>query len=104
MLQSPRFKDHMKAIGIDQSLSNSALSEHIYIQNIKKLYQHAEKCKKRQKFKDIPESAMVYTPEVFTNNSPRSPINPTPVKKLRARKSLCLFTNLLDVKNKTVIC
>ena len=46
---------------------------------------------------------MVSTPEVFTNNSPRSPITSTPVKKPNARKSLRLFTNILDVKNKTSI-
>ena len=44
---------------------------------------------------------MVSTPEGFTNNSPRSPMKPTPVKEPSARKSLCLFTNILDVKNKT---
>ena len=44
---------------------------------------------------------MVSTPEGFTDNSPISPMKSTPVKKSRARKSLCLFTNILDVKNKT---
>ena len=44
---------------------------------------------------------MVSTPEGFTNNSTRSPISPTPVKKPINRKSLCLFTNILDVKKKT---
>ena len=44
---------------------------------------------------------MISTPEGFTNNSPRYPITPTPVKKPSARKSLCLFTNILDVKKKT---
>ena len=46
---------------------------------------------------------MVSNPEVFTNNSTRSPMTPTPVKKPSARKSLCLFTNILYVKNKTAI-
>ena len=44
---------------------------------------------------------MVSTPEGFTDNSPRSPIVPTPVNKPSARKSLCLFTNILDVEKKT---
>ena len=44
---------------------------------------------------------MVYNPEGFTNNSPIYPMTPTPVKKPTARKSLCIFTNILDVKNKT---
>ena len=44
---------------------------------------------------------MVYTAEGFTNNSPRYTMTQTPVNKSSARKSLCLFTNILDVKNKT---
>ena len=47
---------------------------------------------------------MVSTPEGFTNNSPRYPMTPTPVKKPSARKSLCLFTNILDVKKKNATC
>ena len=46
---------------------------------------------------------MVSTTEVFTGNSPRSPMTPTPVKKPSARKSLCLFTNILYVKKKNAI-
>ena len=41
---------------------------------------------------------MVYNPERFTNNSHISPMTPTPVKKPSARKSLCMFTNILEVK------
>ena len=44
---------------------------------------------------------MVYTPEGFTNNIPISPMTSTPVKKPSARKPLCLFTNILDMKKKT---
>ena len=44
---------------------------------------------------------MVYTPEGFIENSPISPITSTPTKKPNARKSLCMFTNILEVKNKT---
>ena len=47
---------------------------------------------------------MVSTPEGFTFNSPISPMNPTPVNKTSAIKSLFLFTNILDVKKKTDIC
>ena len=46
---------------------------------------------------------MVTTPEVFPNNSPRSPMTPPTLKKPSDRKSLCIFTNTLDVKNKTAI-
>ena len=44
---------------------------------------------------------MVSTTEGFTNNSSRYPMTPTPVKKPSARQSLCIFTNILEVKNKT---
>ena len=103
MLQSPRLKYHTKTIVIDQSLSNNDLFEHKFLQNIKKLYKHAGKCDELQQSTDIVEAAMVSTPEVFTNNSPIYPMTPAPVKKTSARKSLCLFTNILDVKKKTAI-
>ena len=47
---------------------------------------------------------MVSTPELFTYDSPISPMTSTPVNKTSARKSLCLFTNILDVKNKNATC
>ena len=104
MLQSPRLKDCVKTIGIDQFLRNSVLFELKYFQNIKKLYKHAGKGDNQQHFKDILESAMVSNPEGFTNNSPRYTMTPTAVNKPSARKSLCLFTKILDVKKKTSIC
>ena len=36
MLQSPRLEDHMKTIGIDQSLSNRPSDEHKFLNSIKK--------------------------------------------------------------------
>ena len=87
MLQSPCLKYHVKTIGVDQSV---ALYEQKYLQNIKKLYKHAGKCNDQQKFKDILGDAMVSNPEGFTDNSPRSPRIPTPVKKQSDKKSLCL--------------
>ena len=45
---------------------------------------------------------MVSTPKVFYDNSPISPMTPTSFNKPSARKSLCLFTNILDIKKKTV--
>ena len=45
---------------------------------------------------------MVLTPEEVTYDSPNVPMTSTPVKKRSARKSLCLFTNILNVKNKTI--
>ena len=44
---------------------------------------------------------MIYNPEGFTYDSPISPMKSTPLKKPSARKSLCLFNNLLVVKKKT---
>ena len=46
---------------------------------------------------------MVSTPERLTDNSTIYPTTPTTVKKPSTRKSLCLFINILYVKNKTVI-
>ena len=74
MLQSPRLKYHVKTIGIDQSLSNSDLYEHKFLQNTNKLYKHAGKCDDQQQLKYILEADMVYTPEVLTNNSPIYPM------------------------------
>ena len=94
MLQSPRVKNHVQTIVIDQSLSNNAIYEHKCLENIKKLYKQASKCDDQKQFKEILEATMVSTPEGFTDDSPISPMKSTPVKKLIARKSLCLFTNI----------
>ena len=69
--------------------------------NIKQIYQHAGKCDEQQNLKDILDSDMVSTPEVVIDNSPNVHMPSTPVKKPSATKSLCLFTNILDVKHKT---
>ena len=66
--------------------------------NIKNVYKQAGKCDNQQKIKDILEAAMVSTPEGFTDNSLISPMTSTPVKKPSAKKSLCLFTNMLEVR------
>ena len=101
MLQSTRLEDHMKTIGIDQSLFNGSSFEHKCMNNIKKIYQHAGKCDDQQNLKDIIDALMVYTPEEVTDESTNVPMTSTPVKKPSARKSLCFFTNILDVKPKT---
>ena len=44
---------------------------------------------------------MMSTPELGTYKITNVPITSTPVKKPSYRKSLCLFTNILDVKPKT---
>ena len=48
MLQSPRLKDRVQIIGIDQSLSNNALYEHKFLENINKLYKRAGKYDNQQ--------------------------------------------------------
>ena len=101
MLQSSHLEDHMKTIGIDKSSFTMSYFEHICMNNIKNIYQHAGKCDDQQNIKDIIDDAIISTPEGVTYNSPDVPTKSTPAKKKSARKSLCLFTNILDVKPKT---
>ena len=98
MLLSPRLKDHVNNIGINQSLRNNDIYEHKFLENIKKLYKQDGKCDNQQQLKDILEADMVSTPEGFTNNIPISPMISTPIKKPSAQKSLCLFTKTYEVK------
>ena len=63
ILKSPRLKYHMKAIGIDQLVSNMASFEHKFLNNIIYIYQHASKCDDQQKIKDVLEAAMGSNPE-----------------------------------------
>ena len=51
--------------------------------------------------KDILDAAILSTPEGVTYNCPDVPMPSTTVKKPSARKSLYLFTNILDTKPKT---
>ena len=69
--------------------------------NIKRIYQHAGKCDDQQNLKGILDADMVSTSYVGIDDSTNVPMTSTPVKKPSARKSLCLFTNILDVKPKT---
>ena len=101
MLQSSRLGYHMKAIGIDQSSFTRSSFEHICMNNIKKIYQHAGKCDDQQNLKYIIYAAILSTPEGVTDNSPNVHLASTPVKKPSASKSLCLFTNILDLQPKT---
>ena len=101
MLQSSRLEDHMKTIGVDQSSLTRYSFEHSCMNNIKKIYQHAGKCDDQQNLKDIIDTAILSTPEGVTDNSPNVHMTSTPVTKPSSRKSLCLFTNILDVQPKT---
>ena len=44
LLQAERLQKHMLIIGVGQSLSNSALYEHICLENTKYIYKLAGKC------------------------------------------------------------
>ena len=72
-----------------------------FLKTSKNLYKQSGKCEDQQQFKFIIEADMVSTHEGFTGDSPIYSSTSTPVKKPHARKSLCLFTNILDVKKKT---
>ena len=63
MLQSPRLEDHMKTIGIDQSLCKISSFERKCLNNIINIYQHACKCNYQQNLRNILDAAMVSTPE-----------------------------------------
>ena len=74
MLQSPRIEDHMKTIGIDQSLCNRSSFEHKCVNNIKKIYQHTGKCDDPKNLKGIIDDALVSTLEVVTYDIPHVPM------------------------------
>ena len=69
--------------------------------NIKNIYQHSGTCYDQQNLKDILESDILSTPEGFTDKIPNVYMTSTLVKKPSARKSLCLFTNILAVESTT---
>ena len=85
----------MVSIAIDQYLSNSAMYEHICLENINKLYKSAGKFDDQQQYKAIIEEEMVYTPVVFTDNSPMSPSQYMTMKNTSTRKSLRQFLDTL---------
>ena len=91
----------MKTIGIDQSSFTRSSFENRFMNNIKKIYQYAGKWDDQQNFKDIIDSAIVSTLEGVTNICPNMHLISSPVNKPSSRKSLCLFTNILDVQSKT---
>ena len=74
MLQSSCLEDHIKTIGIDQSLRNRSSFEHKCMNNIKNIYQHASKCDNQQNLNGIIDADMVSTPEVVIDNSPNLPM------------------------------
>ena len=91
----------MKTIGIGQSSFNMSTFKHRCMNNIKYIYQYAGNCDDQENLKEILEAALLYTPEGFIDNSPNVHMPSTLVKKPSARKSLGLFTKILDVKPTT---
>ena len=67
----------------------------------KKIYQHAGKSDDQQNLKDILDADLLSNPEGVTDKIPNVHMASSKVNKPSARKSLCLFTNILDVKPKT---
>ena len=64
----------------------------------KKRYKQAGKCDHQQQFKDIFRLLFF----LLLKDSPTTvPMKSTPVKKRSAQKQLCIFTNILNVNNKT---
>ena len=80
MLQSPCLKYCTETIDIYQSLSNRDSFEHKFLNNIRKIYQHAGKCDDQEEFKYILEADMVSTPEEITDDSHIFPMTQTTVK------------------------
>ena len=62
MLQSSSLEDHMKTIGIEQSLCTRSSFENKFMNNIKNIYQHAGKCDEQKSLKDVLDASMVSTP------------------------------------------
>ena len=72
--------------------------------NIKNIHQHAGQCDDQQNIKDNIDTAVLSTPEGVIDSSSNVHMTSSPVEKPSARKSLCLFTNILDVKPTTAKC
>ena len=87
----------MKTIGVDQSLCNRSSFEHRCMNKIKKIYQHAGKFDDQQNIKYIIDATLLSTPYGVTYNSTNVHMTSTPVKKPSARKSMCLFANIINV-------
>ena len=69
----------MKTIGIEQSSFAGSSFEHRCMNNIKKIYQHADKCDDQQNIKDIIDAAIISTLEGVTDNSPNVHMTSKPV-------------------------
>ena len=77
----------MVTIAVAQILGDSTMYEHRCVKNIKKLYKSSGKYYDQQQYNIIIAVEMFYTPEIFNENIPMSPIQSVTVKKPSARKS-----------------
>ena len=64
----------MKTIGIYHSSFPKYSLEQRFMNNIKKIYQHAVKCDDQKNRKDIIDTYILSTPELVTYNSPNMPM------------------------------
>ena len=94
---------HIVTIGVEQSLSESAMYEHRCLENINKLYKYAVKCDYQEQYKAVIEATMVSTTEGFTENIPMSPRQPVTSIKTSARKSLHKLLDILEGRPKTYV-
>ena len=81
----------MKTIDIDQSLSNSTLLNINFLKTSRNYTNMLVSVMTKTILTYIIEAAMVSTPELFTNNSTRSPMTSTQVKKSIAINH-CVFS------------
>ena len=82
-------------VGVDRSLSNSEMYEHICIENIRKLYNSSGKFDEQKQYKAIIKEAMVSTPEGFSKKSTMSPSQYMTAKNPSANKLLYHFLEAL---------
>ena len=77
--------------------------KHKYLVNINKVYTYSGKYNYQNQYTDILESAMVSTPEIFTDNISMSPRPYVTFRNPSAWKSLRIFTEVWGVKKKTAV-
>ena len=94
----------MVTIGVNQLIINSAMYEHIYLENIQKLCKYSGKRDEQEQYKRVIESEMFSTSEEFTDNSPMSHRQYETVKNPSARKPIHQFLEALDAKPNTSVC
>ena len=95
----------MKTIDIDQYSFVRSSFEHRCMNNIKQVYQHAGKCDDQQNLKDIIDSAILSTPEVFNDNSPNVHMASKPVKN-QVLGNHCVYSQtywMLNLKQPNVV-